>query len=151
SSWTALLAYVRVAIQHESREQFRVLFLDRKNQLLADEVMNRGTIDHAPAYPREVVRRAIELSASAVILVHNHPSGDPTPSVADIEMTKQIVEAARSLKITIHDHLVVRREAVAIFRAPSPMEEAIMTIEPVRAEARLDGPGAPAFGIVNDQ
>lgn len=117
SSWTHLLAYVRLALQHESREQFRVLFLDRKNQLVADEVMNRGTVDHAPVYPREVVRRAIELSASAVILVHNHPSGDPTPSVADIEMTKQIVDAARSLKVTVHDHLVVGREGVASFKA----------------------------------
>lgn len=117
SSWSQLLAYVRLALQHESREQFRVLFLDRKNQLLADEILGRGTVDHAPVYPREVVRRALELSASAVILVHNHPSGDPTPSVADIDMTKQIVEAARSLKVSVHDHLVVGREGVASFRA----------------------------------
>src|SRR5690606_25582883 len=117
SSWSQLLAYVRLALQHESREQFRVLFLDRKNQLLADEILGRGTVDHAPVYPREVVRRALELSASAVILVHSHPSGDPTPSVADIDMTKQIVEAARSLKVSVHDHLVVGREGVASFRA----------------------------------
>lgn len=117
SSWSALLAYVKTALAHESREQFRVLFLDKRNQLVADEVMNRGTVDHAPVYPREVVRRALELSASAVILVHNHPGGDPTPSVADIDMTKQVVSAARSLRITVHDHLVVARHGVASFKA----------------------------------
>lgn len=117
SSWSQLLDYVKLALAHEPREQFRVLFLDKKNQLIADEVMNHGTVDHAPVYPREVMRRALELSASAVILVHNHPSGDPTPSRADIDMTKQIVEAGRSLRIAIHDHLVVGREGVASFRA----------------------------------
>jgi DNA repair protein RadC len=117
SSWTALLAYVRTALAHEPREQFRVLFLDKKNQLIADEVMNRGTVDHAPVYPREVMRRALELSASAVILVHNHPSGDPTPSRADIDMTRQVVDAGRSLKVAVHDHLVVGREGVASFKA----------------------------------
>jgi DNA repair protein RadC len=113
TAWSQLLAYVRVALANEPREQFRVLFLDKKNQLIADEVQNRGTVDHAPVYPREVVRRALELSASAVILVHNHPSGDPTPSAADVEMTRQVVEAARPLRITIHDHLVVGRDGVA--------------------------------------
>ena len=117
SSWSALLAYTRVAMAHEAREQFRVLFLDKKNQLIADEVMNRGTVDHAPVYPREVMRLALELSASAVILVHNHPSGDPTPSAADIDMTRQVVEAGRPLKIAVHDHLVVGREGVASFKA----------------------------------
>jgi DNA repair protein RadC len=117
SSWNALLAYVRVAMAHEGREQFRVLFLDKKNQLIADQVMNHGTVDHAPVYPREIMRRALELSASAVILVHNHPSGDPTPSSADIDMTRQVVEAARPLRITVHDHLVVGREGVASFKA----------------------------------
>ena len=117
SSWTALLAYARVAMAHEPREQFRVLFLDKKNQLLGDEVMNEGTVDHAPVYPREVMRRALEFSASAVILVHNHPSGDPSPSAADVEMTRQVVEAGRSLKIAVHDHLVVGREGVASFKA----------------------------------
>jgi DNA repair protein RadC len=117
SSWSALLAYTRVAMAHEAREQFRVLFLDKKNQLIKDEIMNRGTVDHAPVYPREVMRLALELSASAVILVHNHPSGDPTPSAADIEMTRQVVEAGRPLKITVHDHLVVGREGVASFKA----------------------------------
>ena len=116
SSWTALVAYVRVALQHEPREQFRVLYLDKKNQLILDEVLNRGTVDHAPVYPREVVRRALEVSASAIILVHNHPSGDPTPSRADIQMTNQIVEAARSLAVEVHDHLIVGREGVSSFR-----------------------------------
>lgn len=117
SSWSALLAYVKTALAHEAREQFRVLFLDKRNQLIADEVMNRGTVDHAPVYPREVVRRALELSASAFILVHNHPGGDPTPSVADVDMTKQVVEAARALRITVHDHLVVARHGTASFKA----------------------------------
>ena len=116
SSWTALVAYVRVALQHEPREQFRVLYLDKKNQLILDEILNRGTVDHAPVYPREVVRRALEVSASAIILVHNHPSGDPTPSRADIQMTKQIVEAARSLAVEVHDHMIVGREGVSSFR-----------------------------------
>jgi DNA repair protein RadC len=117
SSWSALLAYVKTALAHEAREQFRVLFLDKKNQLIADELMNRGTVDHAPVYPREVVRRALELSASALILVHNHPSGDPTPSQADIDMTRQVVEASRTLRIAVHDHLVVGRNGVASFKS----------------------------------
>lgn len=117
SSWSALLAYVKTALAHEAREQFRVLFLDKKNQLIADEVMNRGTVDHAPVYPREVMRRALELSASAVILVHNHPSGDPTPSSADVDMTRQIVEAGRSLRIAVHDHLIAARDGVASLKA----------------------------------
>lgn len=117
SSWTDLLGYVRVALANEPREQFRVLFLDNKNQLIADEVMNRGTVDHAPVYPREVMRRALELSSSNLILLHNHPSGDPTPSRPDIDMTKQIVEAGKALKINIHDHLVVGRDGVASFKA----------------------------------
>lgn len=112
SSWTALLDYVRTTIQHEPREQFRVLFLDKKNQLIRDEVMNHGTVDHAPVYPREVVRRALELSASAVILVHNHPSGDPSPSAADIAVTKDVVAAAKALGLSVHDHLIVGRHGV---------------------------------------
>ena len=116
SSWSALLAYVKLALAHEPREQFRALFLDKKNQLIADEVMNEGTVDHAPVYPREIARRALELSACAVILVHNHPSGDPTPSQADIEMTRQVEAACRPLRIAIHDHLVVGREGVVSFR-----------------------------------
>ncbi len=116
SSWTALLAYVRLSLQHEPREQFRVLYLDKKNQLILDEIQNRGTVDHAPVYPREVVRRALELSASAMIIVHNHPSGDPTPSRADIDMTKQVIETARALGLQVHDHLIVGREGVASFK-----------------------------------
>jgi DNA repair protein RadC len=117
SSWPALLDYVRIALGHESREQFRVLFLDKKNQLILDEVMNQGTVDHAPVYPREVARRALETAASSVILVHNHPSGDPNPSSADVDMTRQIVEALKVLRITVHDHLVVGRDGVASFKA----------------------------------
>ncbi len=117
TSWAQLLAYVKVALAHEAREQFRVLFLDKKNQLIADEVQNHGTVDHAPVYPREVMRRALELSASAIILVHNHPSGDPTPSAADVDMTRQVIEAGRALRITVHDHLVVGRDGVASFKA----------------------------------
>ena len=117
TSWTALVAYVRTALAHEPREQFRTLFLDRRNILLRDELTADGTVDHAPVYPREVIRRALELSASAMILVHNHPSGDPTPSQADIQMTRQIVEAARVFNLQVHDHLVVGREGTASFKA----------------------------------
>ncbi len=117
TSWTALLAYVRTALAHEPREQFRTLYLDRRNSLLRDELVADGTVDHAPVYPREVVRRALDLSASAMILVHNHPSGDPTPSRADIDMTRQIVEAAGVFGLQVHDHLVVGREGTASFKA----------------------------------
>jgi DNA repair protein RadC len=117
SSWSALLAYVRTALAHEPREQVRVLFLDKKNQLIADEAMGQGTVDHAPIYPREVARRGLELSCASLILVHNHPSGDPTPSAADIDMTRQIVDALRPLRITVHDHIVVGRDGVASFKA----------------------------------
>ncbi len=117
SSWTGLLAYVRTSLQHETREQFRVLFLDRKNQLIADEVMGHGTVDHAPVYPREIARRALELAASALILVHNHPSGDPTPSRADIDMTREIIDALGPLDITVHDHLIAGRAGVTSFKS----------------------------------
>ncbi|WKL56287.1 DNA repair protein RadC [Asticcacaulis sp. ZE23SCel15] len=113
SSWSQLIAYLRVTLAYEPREQFRLIFLDKKNQLIADEIMGHGTVDHAPAYPREVMRRALELSASNVILVHNHPSGDPMPSQGDIDMTKAIIAAGKPLKITVHDHLIVGREGVA--------------------------------------
>ncbi len=116
SSWPALLDYCRTAMAYEEREQFRILFLDKKNALIADEVQQTGTVDHTPVYPREVVRRALELSASAVILVHNHPSGDPTPSRADIQMTQSIVDVAKPLGIVVHDHLVVGRDGHASFR-----------------------------------
>lgn len=117
TSWTALLDYCRLSLAQEEREQFHVLFLDRKNQLIADEVLGRGTVDHAPVYPREVVRRALELSASAIILVHNHPSGDPKPSAADVAITREIAHAAKLLDITVHDHLVVGRQGVASFKS----------------------------------
>lgn len=116
SSWSALLDYVRAALQNASTEEFRVLFLDKKNRLLADEFQAHGTVDHAPVYPREVIKRAIALDASAIILVHNHPSGDPTPSQADIDMTRQVIEIGRPLSIVVHDHLVVGRDKVASFK-----------------------------------
>ncbi|MEM1035523.1 MAG: DNA repair protein RadC [Pseudomonadota bacterium] len=117
SSWTALLSYVRTHLQHETREQFRVLFLDKKNQLLADELMGQGTVDHAPVYPREIARRALELHASALILVHNHPSGDPTPSRADIDMTREVMDALAPLDIVVHDHLIAAKQGVTSFKS----------------------------------
>lgn len=117
SSWSALVNYCRMAMAHEPREQFRVLFLDVKNQLIADEVLNHGTIDHAPVYPREVARRALELSAASVILVHNHPSGDPKPSPSDVAITKEIVAAADAVGVKVHDHLVIGRNGAASFKA----------------------------------
>ncbi|GBE42446.1 MAG TPA: JAB domain-containing protein [Rhizobiales bacterium] len=118
-SWSAVLGYCRAAMGFQSKEQFRVLFLDKRNRIIADEVQQEGTVDHTPVYVREIVKRALELSASAIILVHNHPSGDPTPSQADIEMTKQIVEAAKNLGITVHDHIIVGKEGHASFRGLS--------------------------------
>lgn len=116
SSMSAVIAHCRAAMADETREQFRVLFLDRKNRLIADEVMGRGTVDHAPVYVREVVARALELSATALILAHNHPSGDPTPSRADVEMTREIADAAKAMDIVVHDHLIIGRELTASFR-----------------------------------
>lgn len=107
SSWSQVIDYCRAAMAFEQREQFRILFLDKKNALIADEVQQTGTVDHTPVYPREVVRRALELSSTALILVHNHPSGDPTPSRADIEMTKTIIDTARPLGIAVHDHIII--------------------------------------------
>jgi DNA repair protein RadC len=117
STWDAVIDYCRAAMGFEAREQFRILFLDKKNRLVADEVQQTGTVDHTPVYVREVVKRALELSASAIVLVHNHPSGDPAPSRADIDMTNQIVAAARPLGIAVHDHLIVGRQGHASFRA----------------------------------
>ena len=117
TSWQALIDYCTAAMAYDDREQFRVLFLDRKNVLIADEVQGRGTVDHTPVYPREVMKRALELSATAIILVHNHPSGDPTPSQADITMTREIVDVAGKLNIAVHDHLVIGRKGHASFRA----------------------------------
>lgn len=117
SSWSALLDYCRAAMAYGTTEQFRILFLDRKNILIADEIQQKGTVDHTPVYPREIVKRALELSASAIILVHNHPSGDPTPSQADIEMTKKIVETAKPLGIAVHDHLVIGKDGHVSFKS----------------------------------
>ena len=113
SSWSALIDYCTKRMASEINEQFRVLFLDRKNKLLKDEVQGRGTVDHTPVYTREVVKRALELGASAIILVHNHPSGDPTPSRSDIDTTKEIVEAARLLGVSVHDHLIIGKTSHA--------------------------------------
>lgn len=107
SSWKKLLDYCRAAMAREKNEQFRLLFLDQKNRVIADEVQQRGTVNHTPVYPREVVKRALELSASAIIMVHNHPSGDPTPSRADIDMTRQVRDAAEKLGIALHDHVII--------------------------------------------
>ncbi len=116
SSWDALLDYCHTTMAHRETEHFRVLFLDRKNCLIADEEQGRGTVDHVPVYPREVLRRALELNASALILVHNHPTGDPSPSQVDIAMTEQIRLAAEALSITLHDHLIIGKEREASFR-----------------------------------
>ncbi|MBU1376118.1 MAG: DNA repair protein RadC [Alphaproteobacteria bacterium] len=116
-SWGAAKTYLRARLRALPREAFHVLFLDRRNQLIADERMGEGSISHAPVYPREVVRRALELSACGVLLAHNHPSGDPTPSPADIEMTRQVVDACRALDIAVHDHLIVGGEEVASLKA----------------------------------
>lgn len=117
SSWDALLDYCHTAMAHRETEQFRILFLDRKNVLIADEEQARGTVDHVPVYPREVVKRALELNASALILVHNHPSGDPTPSDADIAMTCQIQDAAHTLGLVLHDHLIIGKSQELSFKS----------------------------------
>jgi DNA repair protein RadC len=117
SSWDALLDYCHTAMAHRETEQFRILFLDRKNVLIADEEQARGTVDHVPVYPREVVKRALELNASALILVHNHPSGDPTPSDADLAMTHQVQEACGALGLTLHDHLIIGKSRELSFRS----------------------------------
>jgi len=117
SGWDQVVDYCHTTMAHRETEQFRVLFLDRKNVLIADEEQAKGTVDHVPVYPREVVKRALELNASALILVHNHPSGDPTPSDADISMTNQIDDAARALGLTVHDHLIVGKDCELSFRA----------------------------------
>jgi DNA repair protein RadC len=116
SSWSSVIDYCRLAMAFAEREQFRILFLDKKNALIADEVQQTGTVDHTPVYPREVMRRALELSATALILVHNHPSGDPTPSGADMRMTRELVDIAKPLGIAIHDHIIVGRDGHTSFR-----------------------------------
>jgi DNA repair protein RadC len=116
STWKAIIEYCHAAMAFDDKECFRLLFLDKKNQLIADEEQQKGTVDHTPVYTREVLKRALELSASAIILVHNHPSGDPTPSLADVEMTKKIIVAAEKLNILIHDHIIIGRKGHVSFR-----------------------------------
>lgn len=117
SSWQKLIDYCYVAMAHEKREHFRVVFLNRKNQLIGDEVQQVGTVDHAPVYPREVVRRALELGATAIILVHNHPSGDPEPSDSDIMMTQEVIRAAAALGIEVHDHIIISQSGHVSFKS----------------------------------
>ncbi|MCT8972882.1 RadC family protein [Microbaculum marinisediminis] len=116
SSWSAVLDYCRTAMAFAEKEQFRILFLDKRNQLISDELQQTGTVDHTPVYPREVIKRALELSATAIILVHNHPSGDPTPSRADVEMTRTIIDIAQPLGVSVHDHVIVGRDGHASLR-----------------------------------
>jgi DNA repair protein RadC len=117
SSWSAVLDYCRTTMAFSDKEQFKIIFLDKRNQIIADEVQQTGTVDHTPVYPREVVKRALELSATAIILVHNHPSGDPTPSNADIQMTQSIVDIAKPLGIAVHDHIIVGKQGHASLKA----------------------------------
>ena len=117
SSWQALLDYCQSTMAHRETEQFMVLYLDRKNTLIGDELLAKGTVDHVPVYPREIVKRALQLNASALILVHNHPSGDPTPSPQDIDMKEQIFAAAAALGLTVHDHLVIGKSREISFRS----------------------------------
>ncbi len=117
SSWNAILDYCHTTMAHRETEQFRVLYLDRKNTLIGDEEQARGTVDHVPVYPREVAKRALELNASALILVHNHPSGDPTPSQSDIDMTIRVQDACDALGLTLHDHLIIGKSRELSFRS----------------------------------
>jgi DNA repair protein RadC len=117
NNWDRLLDYLNAALAHEGREHFRVLYLNKKNELMADELQQRGTVDHTPAYPREILKRALELGATALILVHNHPSGDPQPSAADITLTKQVMIAAEPLQIVVHDHLIISRNGHTSLRS----------------------------------
>ena len=117
SSWDKLIDYLRIGMGQKKTEQFRILFLDTKNKLIADELHQEGTVNHTPVYPREVVKRALELSAVAIIMVHNHPSGDPTPSRADIEMTKQMRDVGAPMGITLHDHIIISRSDYSSFKA----------------------------------
>ncbi|MCB1383763.1 MAG: DNA repair protein RadC [Notoacmeibacter sp.] len=116
-AWSKVLDYCHAAMAREQREQFRILFLDKKNVLIADEVQQKGTVDHTPVYTREVIHRALELGATAIILVHNHPSGDPTPSRADIEMTRTIADASGPLGVVVHDHIIIGRDGHASLKA----------------------------------
>lgn len=116
NSWTRLMDYCTSTMAHETREHFRIIFLNKKNEMIADEIQNSGTVDHTPAYPREIMKRALELGATALILIHNHPSGDPKPSQADIEMTNLIVRAAEPFGIVIHDHVIVSKNGYSSFK-----------------------------------
>lgn len=116
NNWTRLMDYCHMTMAHETKEHFRILFLNKKNTLIADEVQGSGTVDHTPAYPREIMKRALELGATALILMHNHPSGDSTPSQADIDMTNMIIDSAKPFDITIHDHIVIARGGHTSFR-----------------------------------
>lgn len=116
NNWTRLMDYCHMTMAHETKEHFRILFLNKKNMLIADEIQGSGTVDHTPAYPREIMKRSLELGATALILLHNHPSGDPKPSKADIEMTNMIIEAAKPFDITIHDHVIIARNGQTSFR-----------------------------------
>ncbi len=116
NNWTRLMDYCHMTMAHEKKEHFRILFLNKKNELIADEIQGSGTVDHTPAYPREIMKRALEHGATALILMHNHPSGDPKPSNADIEMTNLIIDAAKPFDITIHDHVIIARNGHISFR-----------------------------------
>src|SRR5690606_22779101 len=116
NSWTRLMEYCSATMAHEQKEHFRIIFLNKKNEMIADEIQNSGTVDHTPAYPREIMKRALELGATALILVHNHPSGDPKPSQADVDMTRHIIRAAEPFSIVIHDHVVVSRNGYSSFK-----------------------------------
>lgn len=117
NSWTRLMDYCMSTMAHEQKEHFRILFLNKKNEMIADEIQNSGTVDHTPAYPREIMKRALEIGATAMILVHNHPSGDPQPSQADVDMTNQIIRAGEPFSITIHDHIIVSRGGYSSFKS----------------------------------
>lgn len=117
NSWSALLSYLKLSLANETREQFRVLFLNNKLKLIKDEIMGDGTIDHAPVYPREIARRALELAASSIILVHNHPSGDPKPSGNDISMTRKIIQSLQSIEVEVHDHIIVGSQGTISMKA----------------------------------
>lgn len=121
TSWSELTNYIAASMRHDCTEQLRILFLDRKNKLIRDEITSRGTVDHTPLYPREIVKRALELDASALIIIHNHPSGDPTPSKPDVDMTGQIINALRTVNITVHDHIIVGANRHTSFRSEGLM------------------------------
>jgi DNA repair protein RadC len=116
NSWTKLLDYLKATMEHDRNEHFRVIFLNKKNEIIADEIQQSGTVDHTQAYPREIMKRALELSSTAIILVHNHPSGDPTPSKPDIDMTKQIIDSGKPFSIVIHDHIIVSKSGTTSFK-----------------------------------